>query len=130
MTVVASSSCYESATGFRDEKRATLLPLLQTPQDPIGDVSMTESFLLALYFNTLHAHFHVDGLKGHQRHHQSWYLLVKISGCGDSPWGPWITSYTAPNCTGSYRTILYPLQKESCIGSNTSNAFFDHVQCN
>jgi hypothetical protein len=28
--------------------------------DPSGDVSMTKSFLLVLYFNTLHVLFHVE----------------------------------------------------------------------
>ena len=60
---------YEYLTAFRDKKRATLSLLLQAPQDPTEDASMTESFLLVLYFNTLHVCFHVEGLEGHQRHH-------------------------------------------------------------
>jgi hypothetical protein len=46
---------YESTTGSRDEKRATLSPLLQTPQDPIGNLSMVESFVLVLLFTALHS---------------------------------------------------------------------------
>jgi hypothetical protein len=57
---------YEYLTAFRDEKRATLSLLLPTPQDPTEDASMTESFLLTLYFNTLHVRFHVDALEVHQ----------------------------------------------------------------
>ena len=60
---------YEYLTAFRDKKRATLSLLLQAPQDPTEDASMTESFVLVLYFNTLHVRFHVEGLEGHQRHH-------------------------------------------------------------
>jgi hypothetical protein len=44
---------------------------------------MTVSFLLVLYFNTLHVRFHVDGLEGHQQHLQRAYALAIISGCGD-----------------------------------------------
>jgi hypothetical protein len=60
---------YESVTGSRDEKRATLLPLLPTQQDPVGNLSMPESFLLVVCFNTLHVLFHVGGLEMHQWHH-------------------------------------------------------------
>jgi hypothetical protein len=105
---------YEYLTAFRDEKRATLSLLLPTPQDPTEDASMTESFLLTLYFNTLHVHIHVDGLEGHQRHHWSWYILVIISGCGDELWGPWRTTKTAPNrTTAATWSILYLSEKES-----------------
>ena len=64
-----TTSRYEYLTAFRDEKRATLSLLLPTPQDPSGDVTMTESFFLTLYLNTLHVRFHVDGLEVHQKHH-------------------------------------------------------------
>jgi hypothetical protein len=63
---VVNRNCYESLTGFRDEKRATLSALLPAPQDPTEDASMTESFLLTLYFNTLYVRFHVDALEVHQ----------------------------------------------------------------
>jgi hypothetical protein len=60
---------YEYLTASRYGKRATLSALLPAPQDPTEDASMTESFVLTLYFNTLHVRFHVDGLEGHQQHH-------------------------------------------------------------
>jgi hypothetical protein len=69
IVAVRSTAHYEYLTAFRDEKRATLSLLLPTPQDPTEDVSMTGSFVLTLYFNTLHVCFHVDGLERHQQHH-------------------------------------------------------------
>jgi hypothetical protein len=59
------NSTYESLTGSRYGKRATLSALLPAPQGPTEDASMTESFVLTLYYNTLHVRFHVDGLEGH-----------------------------------------------------------------
>ena len=78
---------YESLTASRYGKRATLSPLLPAPQDPTEDASMTESFVLTLYFNTLHVRFHVDGLEVPQPHHQSEHLLDIIPKCGDELWG-------------------------------------------
>jgi hypothetical protein len=103
----AAASWYEYLTAFRDEKRATLSLLLRTPQDPTEDVSMTVSLRLVLYFNTLHGLLHVEGLEGHQRHHCSWYVLYKISECGDDPWGQWITTYIAPKCTAAATDLFF-----------------------
>jgi hypothetical protein len=57
---------YESVTASRYVKRVQPSLLMQTPQDPTESVSMTESFILTLCFNTLHVCFHVDGLELHQ----------------------------------------------------------------
>jgi hypothetical protein len=73
--------------------------------------------------------FHVEGVEGCRWHHWSWYILDKISGCSDDPWGPLIKTYIAPFHCSSYRTILCPSEKESCMGSNMSSAPFGHVQC-
>jgi hypothetical protein len=60
---------YEYLTAFRDEKSVQPSLLLQTPQVPTDDVSMTVFLRLVLYFNTLHVRFHLEGLEGHQQHH-------------------------------------------------------------
>jgi hypothetical protein len=86
---------YESVTASRYVKRVQLLLLLRTPQHPTESLSMMESFVLTLCFNTLHVLFHVEGVEGCHQHHQSAYVLDKISGCGDDPWGPWITTLIA-----------------------------------
>jgi hypothetical protein len=64
-----TDSYYESVTASCYVKSVQLSLLMRTPQDPTESLSMMESFILVLYFNTLHVHFHVDGLEGHQRHH-------------------------------------------------------------
>ena len=60
---------YECETFLRDAKWVQPSLLQRAPQDPNGNLSMTESVLLTLYFNSLHVRFHVDLLEGHQQHH-------------------------------------------------------------
>jgi hypothetical protein len=39
------------------------------------------------------------------------YVLDKISGCGDSPWGPWITTYIALIHTAAATDLFFVLQR-------------------
>jgi hypothetical protein len=66
---VRNDDIYESVTASRYVKRVQPSLLMRTPQDPSGDVSLTVSLRLVLYFNTLHVRFHVDLLEEHQQHH-------------------------------------------------------------
>ena len=93
------------------EKEQLCRPCCKPLQYPIEDVSMTESVLLTLYFNTLYVHFHVDGLEGHQRHHWSWYLLVIITKEGWASSCPWITTLVPPNHTAASTDLFFILQR-------------------
>jgi hypothetical protein len=68
-TVTEQRIWYESETLLRDAKRVQPSLLLRTPKHPTESLSMTESFLLVVCFNTLHVLFHVDGLERCRRHH-------------------------------------------------------------
>jgi hypothetical protein len=102
---------YEYLTAFRDEKSVQPSLLLRTPQDPTEDGSMIESFVLTLYFNSLHVCFHLEGLEGHQPHLQRAYILVIISECGDELWGLCISTWNAPNDTGASIGLCFILQR-------------------
>jgi hypothetical protein len=39
------------------------------------------------------------------------YVLDKISGCSDKPWGPWISTKTAPKCTAAVTGLFFALQR-------------------
>ena len=127
--VVAMVVQYEYLTAFRDEKRATLSVLLQALT--VAYWGCFNDRICPSYPLLQHSSCALSrGWAG--RASTTPLKLVPFGHYHGMRWQALWTMDHNIHCTVllsiSYRSILYPSEKESCMGSNSSSAFFDHVQ--